>query len=84
MPWTKRLCWSKATGLDLEAYKLCLEMELDNLDIPAEAAMCNDPDRCCHKPQIQNYYDQIQRALVRSASGCIRRRKGSKKVNKVW
>ena len=84
VPRTKRLCWSKATGLDLEAYQLCLEMELYNLDIPAEAAMCNDPDRCCHKPQIQNYYDQIQRALVRSASGCIRRRKGSKKVNKVW
>ena len=42
---------------DLFRYRQCLEMELENLDIPAKATVCNDPCSCNHKEVVQSYFE---------------------------
>ena len=38
---------------DIFGYQRCWNMELDHLNIPAKAAVCNDPDSCCHHIDLQ-------------------------------
>ena len=61
MPFDKRLWWRKASDFDLENYHIYLNMELYIVwsVIPAEATMCNDPEHCRHRAQIQDYYDGL-------------------------
>lgn len=43
------LVWRNAVLVDLLTYERELEVELSQLDIPVEAAICNEPERCSHK-----------------------------------
>ena len=72
----KRLLWKAACNDDIYGYQRCLDMELDHLNIPAEAAVCNDPDSCCHHIDIQRYCDGLVGAMLKAAKVCIPRGKG--------
>ena len=61
----KRLLWREACSEQLLRYRQCLDMELDNLDIPAEAAVCNDPCSCHHQEVIQSYFDAVVGSMIR-------------------
>ena len=67
----KRLLWREACSEDLFRYRQCLEMELENLDIPAEAAVCNDPCSCNHKEVIQLYFDAVVGSMMKANKRCI-------------
>ena len=73
----KRLMWQEAKEVDLAKYCQCLELELDTIQIPAEAAVCNDPGSCHHREHIQVYYDRLVGAMLVSANRNIPRRKRS-------
>ena len=80
---TRKLLWREASAANLEDYQKCLEMDLQNRIIPAEAAVCNDPERCWHRAVIQEYYDGLECAMIRSASKCIPKGKCFRS-RKVW
>ena len=42
--YTKSLLWKKVREKDLSRYQLCLKMELEMINIPVEAAICNDTE----------------------------------------
>ena len=67
--------WKKAKVYDLLSYQRELELELSKIDIPAEAAICNEPERCSHKHIIQTYFDGVCSAMLKSAKRCIPRTK---------
>ena len=49
----KRLLWQQAKDVDIAKYCQCLDLELDSIQIPAEAAVCNDPGSCDHREHIR-------------------------------
>ena len=75
----KRLMWQEAKEVDLAEYCQCLELELDTIQLPAEAAVCNDPGLCHHREHIQVYYDRLV-----SANRNIPRRKRSQARKIGW
>ena len=54
---SKRLRWKEAREADIVKFQKILEMELDVIDIPVEAAVCNEPISCKHQHMMQSFYD---------------------------
>ena len=71
--YTKSLLWKKVREKDLSRYQLCLNMELEMINIPVEVAICNDPEHCSHKDDIQRYYDKVIGAVMKSSKKSIPR-----------
>ena len=44
----RKLLWKEASAIDIAKFQETLEMELDVIDIPVEAAVCNEPLSCLH------------------------------------
>lgn len=70
-PAVRRLLWRKATAEDLSRYQKQLGLELGSIEIPVEAAICNDPESCSHKHTMETYLDSICSAVLKSAKCCI-------------
>ena len=67
----RRLQWKEATTADLRKYKERVEMEMESIVVPAEAAVCNDPLSCQHRQVIQSFYDSVTVAMIKSAKRSI-------------
>ena len=74
----KQLMWQEAKKEDLERYCQSLEFELDSIQIPAEAAVCNDPGLCENRKHLQECYDRLVGAMLVSAKRNLPRRKLSR------
>ena len=48
---------------------------LDEISVPAEAAVCNDVGECNHRNEIERYYDEITDAMSAASKMCIPTRK---------
>ena len=57
--------------IDLRKYKERVEMEMESIVVPAEAAVCNDPLSCQHRQVIQSFYDSVTMAMIKSAKRSI-------------
>ena len=64
-----RMLWKDSTAMDIARYRDCVEKELSYIYIPVEAAVCNDPDNCEHKSELQSFYDALVRLMVKSGKG---------------
>lgn len=53
VPVQKRLIWREAKERDKISYRQCVDWELRNIVLPAEAAVCNEPESCDHRQQLQ-------------------------------
>ena len=42
-------------------------MELDVIDIPVKAAVCNEPLSCVHQHRMQVFYNSLSVAIVKSS-----------------
>ena len=71
-----RMLWKDSTAMDIARYRDCVEKELSYIYIPVEAAVCNDPDNCEHKSELQSFYDALVRVMVKTGKRCIPRGKG--------
>ena len=69
----RRLLWRQATVNNLYKYQMELDLELSEIDIPAEAATCNEPGCCDHKHILQSYLDNICAAMIRCGKRFIPR-----------
>ena len=81
---SKQLLWKEATESNLNKYQRSLEMDLQLICIPVEAAICNEPLLCEHGLSIQFFYDNVSSAITRSAKLCIPMRKNKMTKKLGW
>ena len=55
----------------MSRYQIELDQELDKIGIPADAATCNEPERCSPKHIMESYFDGICSSMLRCAKRCI-------------
>ena len=55
----KRLNCGQASLEQLRSYERVITELLDEIRVPAEAAVCNDVGECNHRNEIERYYDEI-------------------------
>ena len=67
----KIMLWRETCSEDVFRYRQCLEMVLENLDIPADAAVCNDPCSCSHKEVIQSYFDAVVGSMMKASKAML-------------
>ena len=66
-----RLSWGRANEHDFERYRVQVRERLSLLELPHEALMCDGRGCLTHGDAINNYYSQIEQALVTSGQECI-------------
>ena len=66
-----RLSWNRANENDTERYRIQVRERLSLLELPHEALMCDGIGCFTHGDAINNYYSQIEQALVTSGQECI-------------
>ncbi|XP_062512344.1 uncharacterized protein LOC134188162 [Corticium candelabrum] len=80
----RRLLWKEASAIDIAKFQEILEMELDVIDIPVEAAVCNEPLSCSHQHRIQVFHDSLSAAIVKSVKRSIRTGKFKRGKKMGW
>ena len=63
--------WQQCQDLDLLRYQWELDRRLSDIEIPWDAILCNQPDRCCHKPLLEPYCKSIIHALHTAGQNSI-------------
>ncbi len=66
--------WQQCQDLDLLRYQWELDRRLSDIEIPWDAILCNQPDRCCHKPLLEPYCESIIYVLHTAGQNSIRLR----------
>ena len=79
----ERLAWYQASLEQLVRYSELLGCLLDVVPVPAEAAICCEPDSCEHCTAIAKYYNDIFYAVSTAAKACIPVKKHRKFVDQV-
>ena len=72
--------WQQCQDLDLLRYQWELDRRLSDIEMPWDAILCNQPDRCCHKPLLEPYCESIIHALRTAGQNSIPK----KKYRRVW
>lgn len=78
------LQWNYAKESDFTRYRECLKRELDQLEIHAETAICNDPGNCGHEKVIQQFVDQLVGIVLKSATKTIPKSKRRRYRRPGW
>ena len=69
-PVTAKVPWGKLSNADLCGYQERVTRLLDDIVLPTDALLCGECDHLSHQSDLSNYYDLINRALLR-ASECF-------------
>ena len=80
----ERLAWYQASLEQLVRYSELLGCLLDVVPVPAEAAICCEPNSCEHCTAIAKYYNDIFYAVSTAAKACIPVKKHRKICRPGW